>query len=124
MDVDGRRAWLPPESVDALLGAPPPPAVRLLPPSDPFLQARDRDLLLPDRARRQALWTAIAAPGALLVRGEVGGTWRARAAGRRLDVTVTPFEPLDPALAGNLVEEAHLVARVRGLAEARLLPVS
>lgn len=121
VDVEGRRAWLPAGSLDALRSAPPPPGVRLLPPSDPLLQARDRGLTVPDRARQKALWMAIAAPGAVLVRGEVAGVWRAKAAGRRLDVTVTPFEPLQPGLAEDLDAEARLVAAARGATEVRVV---
>lgn len=71
--VDGRRAWLPEEDLDALRSAPAPRLVRLLPPSDPCLQARDRELLAPDPARRQAVWRVLSSPGALLVEGEITG---------------------------------------------------
>jgi hypothetical protein len=51
---------------------------RLLPSGDAFflLQGADRELLVPDADRRRALWTPRVWPGALLVEGEIAGTWR------------------------------------------------
>jgi Winged helix DNA-binding domain len=51
---------------------------RLLPSGDAFylLWDRDRGLLVPDAARRTELWTSRVWPGAILVGGEVRGTWR------------------------------------------------
>lgn len=93
--------------------------MRLLPPSDPLLQGRDRDLLVPDRAHQKALWRALQSPGALLVNGEITGTWRAKLAGkRRLDVEVRPFSSLAPADRAKIGEQAQRVAAVRGVAEA------
>ena len=56
----------------------PPAAARLLPSGDPYylLQGVDRTLLLPDRDRQAELWTSRVWPGAVLVAGEVIGTWR------------------------------------------------
>lgn len=53
-------------------------AVRLLPSGDAWflLQGRDRELLVPEAGRRAELWTSRVWPGALLVGGEVVGTWR------------------------------------------------
>ena len=36
----------------------------------------DRELLVPDAARRAELWTSRVWPGALLVNGEIAGVWR------------------------------------------------
>ncbi|MGK5676934.1 DNA glycosylase AlkZ-like family protein [Micromonospora sp. URMC 106] len=119
--VDGRRAWLPAERLDALRGARPLPGVRLLPPGDPFLQARDRDVLVPDRARQSQLWRVIGNPGALLVAGDVAGTWRAKQAGRGvLEVTVTPWAALPPRARKDLDAEAASVAAARGAADVRV----
>lgn len=51
---------------------------RLLPSGDTFylLQDADRELLVPEAARRNALWTSRVWPGALLVDGDLAGTWR------------------------------------------------
>ena len=59
---------------------------RLLPSGDAYflLQGADRELLVPAARRRGALWTSRVWPGALLVNGEISGTWRR--AGQLLDV--------------------------------------
>ncbi|GMA86020.1 hypothetical protein GCM10025868_12700 [Angustibacter aerolatus] len=108
VEVDGRRRFVLPEVLDAVGTHPAPRLTRLLPPGDPWLQARDRDLLLPGTDRQKALWKAINAPGALLVDGELEGTWTAKQgrAGRVL-VRVTVFEPLDPATAREVEAEAE-----------------
>ena len=56
----------------------PTAAVRLLPSGDAYclLHGADRGLLVPDAAQRAALWTPRVWPGAVLVGGEIVGTWR------------------------------------------------
>jgi len=51
---------------------------RLLPSGDVYflLQGADRELLVPQAERRRALWTLRVWPGAILVGGEIVGTWR------------------------------------------------
>jgi hypothetical protein len=58
--------------------APAPAAARLLPSGDTYflLQGADRELLVPEADRRGELWTSRVWPGAVLVGGEVVGTWR------------------------------------------------
>jgi hypothetical protein len=115
--VDGRRAWLPKENVDELLDCDRVELVRLLPAMDPFLQARDRDLLVPDKAEQKALWTILGNPGALLVDGQIGGMWRSRLVGRKkLEVTVTSFDlDVDPSTRDGVQAEAERIADVRGV---------
>ena len=65
---------------EAALRAGPGPVApaRLLPSGDAYflLQGADREVLVPDAGRRGALWTPRVWPGAVLVGGEVTGTWR------------------------------------------------
>jgi hypothetical protein len=120
--VDGRSCWLPEDSVPGLLGPPPPPDVRLLPAGDPFLQARDREFLVPDKARHAEVWKILGNPGALLADGDIAGTWRAKMAGRKtLELTVTPFEPLPSQLRRAVTEEAERIATARGALNVRVL---
>ena len=66
--------WPRRDELDEVAAAPAPDLVRLVAASDPYLQTRDRDLLVPDPAHRQALWKILASPGAVLVDGEVAGS--------------------------------------------------
>ena len=59
---------------------------RLLPSGDAYflLDGAERELLVPEADQRQRLWTSRVWPGALLVDGEIRGTWR-RAQPHRAD---------------------------------------
>jgi winged helix DNA-binding protein len=117
--VDGRKAWLPASAVSELESAGPVSGVRLVPPMDALLQARDRDLLVPDRKQQKEVWRTLGNPGALLVDGEIVGVWRAKMAGRkRVDLTVTPFGSLSAKTKKAVDAEAAHVARGRGVPDA------
>ena len=82
----------------------PAASARLLPSGDAYflLQGRDRELLVPDAHRRRALWTSRVWPGAVLVDGEIVGTWR-----RELGtVTIQTLRRLSRAARDAVEEEA------------------
>jgi hypothetical protein len=116
--VDGRSAFVPHDSLALLENPPEPAVVRLLGPFDPYLQARDRDLLVPDRGLHKALWPVLGRPGVVLVDGEVAGIWRPRSSGRKLTVAVTAFAPLPSSVWDAIESEAGRVAQVRDAATA------
>jgi Winged helix DNA-binding domain len=80
-------------------------AVRLLPSGDAYflLHGVDRELLVPDAASRLKLWTSRVWPGAVLVAGEVVGTWR-RAQG---NLTIQPWRRLTRAERDAVEAEAE-----------------
>jgi hypothetical protein len=91
---------------EAAFRAPPVPAAPagLLPSGDTFflLQGRDRELLVSDADRRQMLWTPRVWPGAVLLAGEVAGTWRRS----QTVVTVEPWQELTAAQRRAVEDEA------------------
>ncbi|GLW90213.1 DNA glycosylase AlkZ-like family protein [Actinokineospora globicatena] len=114
--TDGR--WFPESELDALRDAPPPDFLRLLPPLDPWLQTRDRALIVPDPAHHKRLWRMIGNPGAVLHRGEITGTWRTKTTGKTLTITLDAFDTPIPTKAVDA--EAHRVAAARGLTDVRV----
>jgi hypothetical protein len=98
-------AWLLAADEPALSQPDDPPApVRLLPSGDVYylLYGADRELLVPEAARRAELWTSRVWPGALIVNGEIAGTWRR--SGARL--TVMRWRTLSPPERDAVAEEA------------------
>jgi Winged helix DNA-binding domain len=119
VSVDGKKRWLPADAVDDLIGAGKVSGVRLIPPMDALLQARDRDLLVPDRKSQKEVWRTLGNPGALLIDGEIAGVWRAKMSGRkRVDLTVTPFGTLSAKNRKAVEAEAAEVARAREVPDA------
>ena len=121
--MDGRRAWLLTADVAALQAAELPRGVRLIGGYDPYLAARDRELLLPDGALRKRLWRTLANPGAVLRDGELAGTWRATRKGKRLVVAVEPFGSRLRGSKRALADEAATLAPWRGAERAELTGV-
>jgi hypothetical protein len=114
VEVDGRVTWLPAEAVPDFENPPEPALVRILGASDPYLQARDRAVLVPDKSRHKVLWPVLGRPMVLLVDGEVSGTVRPKASGKRLTLRVEPFGSLPSARWEAVQAEAERVAAVRG----------
>jgi hypothetical protein len=91
------------------------PTLRLLGPFDPYLQLRDREVLVTDAAHRKDLWRTLGRPGAIVVDGEVLGTWRPRTSGKRLTVATEPWRRLRRGEAGLIDEQAERLAAHRGV---------
>jgi hypothetical protein len=85
-----------------------PAAARLLPSGDAYTlhgTSEERALLVPDARQRAELWTPRVWPGALLVGGEIVGTWR-RA---QRTVTIQTWKRLPRAAQEAVVAEAESI---------------
>ncbi len=101
----GGEAWILAEDEELLREESLPPApARFLPSGDTFylLWGADRELMIPDKARRNELWTSRVWPGAVLVGGEIVGTWR-RTKGK---VKVFPWRKLSKRVMETIEAEA------------------
>jgi hypothetical protein len=114
------RAWLLSSDLKAIESPPSPSGVRLLPVQDPFLQQRDRTVLLEEEGARRRLWRPVRGPGAVLVDGEIAGAWQARKARSRLQVSVEPFRRLPVRVRAQVEKEAERLAPFRGLDSAQV----
>jgi len=101
VELEGRKRWVLRPDRSRLEHAVPVETVRLLPAGDPYLVSADRALLVPEPRFRSELWPKSVWPGALLVNGELVGTWR-RQVGR---VTVRAWRPLEPDVKDAVEEE-------------------
>jgi hypothetical protein len=89
--------------------------VRLIGSHNPYLQLRDRDVLVPDTPRQKDLWRTLGRPGAMLIDGDVVATWRPRASGRTLTIQVDARTPLKRRAQSALSEQAERWPRTEGL---------
>ena len=112
VQVDNRRYELPDALVDEVQQAPKAEGVVLVPSNDPYLRQVDRTLLVTDSKRRQQVWRALSGPGALVVDGEVAGTWRYRRSDH--EVAITAFDSLAPKRRTKAEQSAQLIATATG----------
>ncbi len=100
-------AWILTEDEEAFRGSvgADVASARLLPSGDAYflLHGADRELLVPDPGQRRELWTPRVWPGAVLVEGEVAGTWRRAGA----VVTIRTWHRLSPAAREDVELEAR-----------------
>ncbi|MBX9247063.1 AlkZ family DNA glycosylase [Actinotalea ferrariae] len=115
VDVEGERRWAAADADTDADGGGSSGVVRLLGPFDLLLQAKDRELLVPNQAARKELWPVLGRPGAVVLDGEVVGTWRPRASGGRLRVEVRAWAPWTPAVEQAVDTEAERLAAFRGV---------
>jgi winged helix DNA-binding protein len=112
------KMWLMSEDTGTLESPPAAEGIRLIPPGDPYLQKPNRPLLAPDAELRKRLFRPVASPGAVFKDGRLVGLWRAKAKGKKAELTV---EKLGRLARGDLEEEARRIAELRGAADVALV---
>jgi hypothetical protein len=113
VSLDGAQREVLEADLAVLRDPPPAEGVKLLGAFDPWLQTRDRDLLVDDAQRRKALWPVLGRPGAIWLDGEVVGTWRPRSSGGRLSLRIERWDGRHGTPAG-FEDQAESLAAHRG----------
>ncbi len=117
--LDGKRALLLAEDVEALERVQPSRSIRLLPNFDVYLLGhRDKSHLVDDAHYKAVYRNAGWISQTVQVDGRVAGIWTHRRSGRRLAVHVEPFEKLDQDVVASIHAEAEDLARFLGMSEA------
>jgi hypothetical protein len=109
----GHRCWLHANDVAALKSPEDPQGARLLPPHDMFLFQGDRAALISDVRLHKVVWRNAGNPGVVLLNGRVVGAWRPNKKGKKLLLSVTPFNQLDVAARQAIEAEAVSMAAFR-----------
>jgi hypothetical protein len=115
VDVEGEQRSVLAEDEDRLSDKP-PRITRLLGPYDLYLQGRDRSILVADAAHAKALWPVLGRPGAVLIDGEIAGTWRPRRSGKRFSLAVDFWSAVPAKRRTEIEAQAERLAAHRGIA--------
>jgi hypothetical protein len=108
VQVDSKRYDVPEAVLTQMQQSTKPQGVALVPANDPYLRQVDRTLLVPEAKQRHEVWRPLSGPGALLVDGEVAGTWRYRRTER--DLAIVAFGRLTATQRRKAEQQADLLA--------------
>ncbi len=118
VEVEGKRRYLLAKDLDALRAADGSgQGLRLLGAHDPYLDLRDREIVLPDTRRQRAVWKTVANPGAIVRDGRIIGTWKSRTVRGTMSIAMAVWETLtrgERAALGDLAQ-AYAAFRERAL---------
>lgn len=81
---------------------------------DPYLDLRDRELILENKAHQKVVWQYVSNPGVVLKGGRVIGFWKTKTQKERLDISVVLWETTtfgEEKMLKNLAEEYAVFRR-------------
>ena len=82
---------------------------------DPYLDIKDRSVILEDKTLQKAVWKTVGNPGVIVKGGRAVGIWRQKTLKHRLEISMGLFEALDAAEQRALDALAEEYAAFRGL---------
>jgi len=89
----GKEAFILSEDKDLLCSpSDPQRELLLLGGHDPYLDQRDRQLLLSDKTLHKQVWRTVTNPGAIVRHGEIIGIWTSKQKGKGMEITMTLWE--------------------------------
>ena len=112
----GKKAFILQADRESFRRADTEESLLLLGPHDPYLDIRDRAILLEDTAAQRQVWRTVGNPGVILKGGKIIGIWKTRTQREKLSVTTTLWEPLSAPEQRELERQMEGYASFRGLA--------
>ena len=112
----GKKAFILQADRESFRRADTEEALLLLGPHDPYLDIRDRAILLEDTAAQRQVWRTVGNPGVILKGGKIIGIWKTRIQRENLSVSTTLWEPLSAPEQRELERQMEGYASFRGLA--------
>lgn len=112
----GKKAFILQSDRESFRRADTEEALLLLGPHDPYLDIRDRAILLEDTAAQRQVWRTVGNPGVVLKGGKIIGIWKTRTQREKLSVSTTLWEPLSAPEQRELERQMEGYASFRGLA--------
>lgn len=112
----GKKAFILQADRESFRRADTEESLLLLGPHDPYLDIRDRAILLEDTAAQRQVWRTVGNPGVILKSGKIIGIWKTRTQREKLSVTTTLWQPLSAPEQRELERQMEGYASFRGLA--------
>lgn len=112
----GKKAFILQSDRESFRCADTEESLLLLGPHDPYLDIRDRAILLEDTAAQRQVWRTVGNPGVILKGGKIIGIWKTRTQRENLSVSTTLWEPLSAPEQRELERQMEGYASFRGLA--------
>ena len=111
----GKKAFILQSDRESFRRADTEESLLLLGPHDPYLDIRDRAILLEDTAAQRQVWRTVGNPGVILKGGKIIGIWKTRTQRENLSVSTTLWEPLSTPEQRELERQMEGYASFRGL---------
>ena len=112
--VEGKTRFLLTQDLENL--APPSQdSLLLLGPHDPYLDLRDRNLILEEKSLQRQVWQTVSNPGVVLKGGKILGIWRGKTVKKKLQLSLTLWQPTTQREKENLQDLAEEYANFRNL---------
>lgn len=116
VSVDNRTCYLLSDDMETLLHTEEnPEGLLLLGAHDPYLDIRDRPVILEQKTLHKTVWKTVANPGVVLKGGRVAGVWKAKTAAGKLRLSIQLFEALSESESKQLKSLAGEYAAFRML---------
>lgn len=113
--TDKGSAWILQRDHDDYLDDTIKKRLLFLSPHDPYLDLKDRDVILKDKEYQQLVWRPSNNPGAIILSGQIIGIWQKKTAGAFIDIRVKLFFHKIAELEMELFQEAMRFANYRQL---------